>query len=217
MTAPSRLAHHLFDVSVVVRPGTPEWPGDTPYSCGWTTRVAQGAAVNLSQITMSPHVGTHADAPLHVADGAPASEALAPERFLGRAIVCSVASDRDVVELDDIPTLPRAGEIERLLLRTGRTVAVGSFPERWPVLSVGALEELLARGLRLLGVDTPSVDERHSKTLDVHHALFGGGALNIESLDLRAVADGEYELLALPMRIEGLDASPVRALLRPLG
>ena len=62
----------ILDISVLVRPGTPEWPGDVPFSCGWSSRLADGASVNLSHIAGSPHVGTHADAPLHVRDGAAA-------------------------------------------------------------------------------------------------------------------------------------------------
>jgi arylformamidase len=104
--------------------------------------------------------------------------------------------------------------VERLLLRTGSSIAGGRFPEQWPVLSVEVVEELQARGLRLLGVDSPSVDARESKTLDVHHALFHRGSIIVENLDLRAVPDGEYELVALPMRLVGADAAPVRAFLR---
>ncbi len=204
----------LIDISVAVRPGTPEWPGDTPYACGWTATLRDGAAVNLSQIQMSPHVGTHADAPYHVSDEAPRSEALPLDAFLGRAYVCSVPGDLTTVEQHHLTTLPHSGPVERLLLKTGRTVAGGAFPEQWPVMSTDGLQALLARGLRLLGVDTPSVDGRHSKTLKVHHILFAGGGYNLENLDLRAVTDGEYELLALPLRLDGLDAAPVRAALR---
>jgi arylformamidase len=75
---------------------------------------------------------------------------------------------------------------------------------------------LIQHGLRLLGVDAPSIDSRESTTLEVHHALFGGGAFNIENLDLRRVEPGEYELFAAPLSIAGLDAAPTRALLRPL-
>jgi arylformamidase len=83
------------------------------------------------------------------------------------------------------------------------------------VLATETVQVLLERGLALLGVDSPSVDSRHSKTLDVHRALFGGGAYNLESLDLRQVADGEYELTAYPILVHGLDAAPARAVLRP--
>ncbi len=205
----------LRDISVLVRPGTPEWPGDTPYQCGWASRLADGATVNVSAISMSPHVGTHADAPLHVRDGAPGSEAFDLTAFLGPAVVIGIEASVSPIGAAEILSRLPDGPVERLLIRTGRCVAEGRFPDRWPVFSVRAAQELIQRGLRLLGVDAPSVDEVASTTLDVHHVLFAGGAAIIENLDLRAVEDGEYELLALPLRLDGLDASPVRALLRP--
>ena len=203
----------LRDISIPLGAATPEWPGDTPFSCGWTLRIAAGGSVNLSTLTLSPHIGTHADAPLHVRDGWPASHELPIEPFIGRATVCTLPDALAPVELAALDGLPE-GRIERLLLRTGRSIASGTFPEAWPTLSVGAVEELIARGLVLLGVDAPSVDHRESKTLDVHHALFGGGAYNLENLDLRDVPDGEYELLALPVSIIGADGAPARAVLR---
>jgi len=203
----------LYDVSVAVIVGTPEWPGDAPFGCGWTTRIADGASVNLSSISGSPHVGTHADAPLHVRDGWPASDALPLAAFVGDALVLDVSAYADgplPLTFDD----PRLAGVERLLLRTGRTIAAGSFPTAWPVLGEETAVALAARGLKLIGVDAPSVDERESRTLDVHRALFAGGAFVLENLDLRAVPEGRYELIALPQRLVGLDAAPVRAVLR---
>ena len=203
----------LYDVSVAVRMGTPEWPGDAPFDCGWTARIADGASVNLSSIAGSPHVGTHADAPLHVHDGWPASDALPLAAFLGEALVLDVSGV-------DGGTLPLAADdarlhgIERLLLRTGRTIASGRFPDDWPVLAATTADALARRGVRLVGVDAPSVDERESRSLDVHRALFAGGACVLENLDLRQVPEGRYELIALPQRLVGLDAAPVRAVLR---
>ena len=205
----------LLDISVLVRPGTPEWPGDVPFSCGWTCRIADGAAVNLSSTSGSPHVGTHADAPLHVHDGWASSDALPIDAFIGTALVLDVSDAADgelTLRADDA----RLAGVERLLLRTGRSIAGGTFPDAWPVLSPTVAAELARRGLRLLGVDCPSVDERESKSLAVHHALFAGGAFVLENLDLREVPPGHYELLALPQRLHGLDAAPVRAVLRAL-
>ena len=202
----------ILDVSVLVRPGTPEWPGDAPFSCGWSCRLASGASVNLSHIAGSPHVGTHADAPLHVRDDWPASDQLPLTAFLGPALVLDVTDQPDGPLALDAADSRLAG-CERLLLHTGRTIAAGRFPDGWPVLSAATATALAARGVRLVGVDAPSVDERESKTLDVHHALFGAGAYVLENLDLRMVAPGRYELIALPQRLEGLDAAPVRAVL----
>jgi arylformamidase len=203
----------IHDISVLVRPGTPEWPGDAPFACGWTCRLAEGASVNLSHIAGSPHIGTHADAPLHVREGAPASDELPLEPFLGDALLIDV-SDAPAGTLSLSAADPRLAGCTRLLLRTGRTIADGRFPNDWPVLSAPTAAALVARGLRLIGVDAPSVDERESRTLDVHHALFDGGAYVLENLDLRRVAPGRYELVALPQRLSGLDAAPPRAQLR---
>jgi len=174
--------------------------------------MSAGASVNVSAIAMSPHVGTHADAPLHVKDGWPSTEALVPDAFVGPAIVLGVETASGPLEPSALATrLPT--RVERLLLRTGRTIAAGTFPASWPALSPACVRWLVARGLRLLGVDAPSVDDRDSKTLETHHALFEAGAAVLENLDLREISDGRYELLALPLRIEGLDAAPVRAVL----
>ena len=205
----------LRDISVALRDGTPEWPGDTPYSCRWTWSMAKGATVNVSAITTSPHVGTHADAPLHVKDGWPGSHELPLEPFVGPALVVDVSDVEEEIGFDDLQRrLGGTTRVERLLLRTGRTIAAGPFPESWPALSEGCARSLLGLGLRLLGVDAPSVDRRDSTTLAVHHMLFSGGAFNLENLDLRRVQPGPYELLAAPLRIMALDAAPVRALLR---
>jgi arylformamidase len=204
----------IYDISIPLGERTPEWPGDTPFSCGWTARIAAGASVNVSTITTSPHAGTHADAPLHVRDDWPPSDELPLDIYMGPAVVCTVPGHLDVVGIEHLSGLERQPAIERLLLRTRRGVVAGRFPEMWPVLSDDALNELLGRGLRLLGVDAPSIDRRTSKTLDIHRQLFGGGAYNLENLDLRVVPDGTYELIALPLRLEGLDAAPVRAVLR---
>ena len=202
----------ILDISILVEPGTPEWPGDVPFSCGWSARIDQGASVNLSHLAGSPHVGTHADAPLHVRDGWPATDALPLAPFLGPVVVLDVSRAPDgPLSLD--PGDPRLTGCERLLLRTDRTIAEGAFPSAWPVLTAATALLLTAAGIKLVGVDAPSVDERESKTLAVHRALFGGGAYVLENLDLRGVAEGRYDLVALPLRLRGLDAAPVRAAL----
>ncbi|GJG84928.1 kynurenine formamidase [Gemmatimonadetes bacterium T265] len=216
-----RDATPLLDISVRVAAGTPEWPGDTPYACGWTARLADGAAVNLSAITLSPHVGTHADAPLHVRDGWPGSDALPLAAFLGPATVVDLSASAGEVGFDALAATAAGQGVSldanpRLLLRTGRTIADGRFPAAWPWLAPACVARLCAAGLVLLGVDAPSVDGRESKDLATHHALFGAGAWNLENLDLHAVAPGNYELLALPLSLDGLDAAPARAALRPL-
>lgn len=216
--ADGTLGHRIIDISVPVSGATPVWPGDTPFTCRWTWSMADGSSVNVSTIGGSPHAGTHADTALHVSANGASSESLPLDAFRGPAIVLHVGDDARELTLDDIDgRLDAAGmrgaHIERLLLRTDRGIADGTFPDAWPVLSVDCARALVARGLRLLGVDAPSVDERESKTLDVHHALLDHGACVLENLDLRAAPAGVYVLDALPLSVVGLDAAPVRAIL----
>jgi len=220
----------LIDASVLLGPTTPVWPGDTPFSCGWTCAIARGASINLSAITLSPHVGTHADAPLHVRDGWAATDALPLDAFVGPALVVDVSDVAAGAEPDGPGALSLAmldararaqgidlsealREAPRLLLRTNRTIAGGDFPSGWPWVAPDAVQALVGYGLRLLGVDAPSIDARESKALATHHALFGAGAFNLENLDLRDVAPGRYDLFAPPLRVEGLDGAPARAVL----
>jgi len=203
----------LRDISINLSSDTPEWPGDTPFACGWTSTLSNGASVNLSTITCSPHVGTHADAPLHVRDGWPGSHELPLEAFYGPATVIDVSDLTGEISYEAVqPLLPR-GNPERLILKTGCTVAGGTFPEAWPTISESCARSLLGTGLKLLGVDAPSVDQRDSKSLAVHKMLFSGNAFIIENLDLRRTPAGDYDIIAFPVKMMSLDAAPVRAVL----
>jgi arylformamidase len=206
----------IHDISIAFAPGTPEWPGDTPCSCGWSWAIAQGASVNVSRMETSPHVGTHADAPLHVALDAPGANQLPLDAFIGLSRVIDVRHLEGELTISQLEAAGYLSGTVRLLLHTGRTIANGTFPDGWPVLAPAAARALVADGLRLLGVDCPSVDARESKTLEVHRILFDGDANVLENLDLRAIRPGPYELLAPPLAVGAIDAAPVRALLRPL-
>lgn len=206
----------LRDISVTLNPGTPEWPGDTPFTCGWAASMSAGSSVNVSSFTSSPHVGTHADAPLHVREGWPGSHELSLDSFFGPAIVVDVSTLSNEISMEDLEKILSLPFVERLLLRTGRTIATGAFPEDWPTLSESCVRTLLGRGLRLLGVDAPSVDARESKSLPVHHMLFDGNGAILENLDLRRITPTMYELMAFPLKLMALDAAPVRAVLRQI-
>ncbi len=203
----------VIDISVMLSPDTPVWPGDTPFSCLWTWNMNDGASVNVSAVTASPHAGTHADTLLHVTKGAAGSESLALDAFRGPAVVVDVSDIKAEIQLGDIDQRLAGMAVTRLLLKTGRSIASGEFPESWPTLAVACARELVQRGVALVGMDCPSADDRESKTLDVHHVLLDHGVCVLENLDLRGVEVGEYVLDALPMKIAGLDAAPVRAVL----
>ncbi len=181
----------LWDITRPVAPGLPVWPGDRPVRTGWTARLEDGAPCNVGEFAMSCHAGTHIDAPLHfAATGAPV-DAVPLQACRGPWVGGPLARGA------------AAAGAERVLVRAG-----GGAPT---ALALAALP-----GLRLLGTDGASVDAADADGLPVHHALWRRGAVILEGLDLDAVPDGPYELIALPLRLAGMDAAPVRALLREL-
>jgi len=204
----------LIDISVSFATHTPPWPGDTPWSCGWAWAMSDGASVNVSKWETSPHVGTHADAPLHVMQNGAGADALPLQAFIGAARVVDVRGLEGEITLAQLKVAGWKPGTARLLLRSDQTTATGMFPARWPALAEDCAQALVADGLVLLGVDSPSVDDRESKTLAVHRALFAAHCYVLENLDLRAVSPGEYQLLAPPLKVGGGDAAPVRAFLR---
>jgi len=209
----------FFDISVPFAATTPPWPDDVGFSCGWTCRREDGSSVNLGVLSTSAHVGTHADAPLHVQSSWPASESLPASVFVGEVQFIALPDDHEPLHDITIPLLQSllgSHVPARVIVRTGHSVADGAFPDQWPALREDAAQWLVQHGLTLWGVDAPSVDRRTSTELPVHNALFGGGAFVLENLALSAVPVGHYELLAQPLAVHGADAAPVRALLRAI-
>jgi arylformamidase len=207
----------FYDISIPFAAATPPWPDDVGFSCGWTCRRDDGSSVNLGVLHTSPHVGTHADAPLHVQSGWPASESLPASVFVGDVTLIAVPPDHDLTHDIGIALLTHllgAHPPTRVLLRTGHSVAGGVFPTDWPALTAESATWLVEHGVTLWGVDAPSVDRRTSTVLPVHNTLFGGGSFVLENLALEGVPVGHYELLAQPLAVYGADAAPVRALLR---
>jgi arylformamidase len=204
----------LYDISPLLNPGLPVWPGDTPFSVRLTASLAAGGGANVSAFSTTTHVGSHADAPFHTEPGGLTIDRLSLEAFLGPCRVLQVPP----VPLLGPEHLPAAaeGDPPRLLLKTGSVADRSRFPERFSALSPELARDLARRGLLLVGLDTPSVDPPGSEDLPAHHALAGSGVVILEGLVLDDVPPGLYELIALPLKLAGLDASPVRAVLRGL-
>jgi arylformamidase len=201
-----------IDISQAVDASIACWPGDVPFSAEWSCTIEGGAAVTLSHVRTSPHNGTHADAPCHFLAGAPGIGEVDPGKYIGPCRVVERIGSGPLSEAEVRAWRPRRGE--RILVRTRRRIDRRKFPARFAHL-VGPSAGVLAKaGVALFGIDTPSVDFHASKTMDAHRGLLSGGVAILENLDLTAVAPGRYELVAPPLRWPGLDASPVRALLR---
>ena len=204
----------LFDISPPIGPATPAFPGDQVYAQAWTARIGPDCPVNLCAITLSPHLGAHADAPLHYADDAPAIGAVDLEPYLGPCRVIHAVGCGPLVTVAHLA--PFAGSLPpRVLVRTCTTA-----PTRWSddfaAFTPEAIDWLAARGVRLVGIDSQSVDPASSKTLDAHQRLRRHDLRVLENLVLDAVPAGDYELIALPLKLAHACASPVRAVLREL-
>jgi arylformamidase len=202
----------IYDISLALHTRLAGWPGDAPYEWRWNWQKSAGATVNVGQVSLSVHTGTHTDAPFHFSDSGLTVEALDLNPYLGPACVCDV-SGRDVIRVADLQAIDVA-RTPRVLMRTGAWVDHDRFPERIPVLDADVPGWLADRGAVLIGLDVPSVDALDSKNLPNHHALGSRGIAILESLDLAGVPEGVYELIALPLKLVGADGSPVRAILR---
>ena len=211
------LAFH--DITRPLHNALPPWPGDTAFDYRLTWRMDAGASVNVGALTMGTHNGTHADAPFHFLPGGARIDALDPGVYVGPALVADVTGAGWTITRESLAeATPRLGQdgVSRLLLKTGAWPDGAPFPARIPLLAPDVPAWLGERGVRLLGLDVPSVDAIDSHDLPNHHALAAAGVHILESLDLAAVPAGVYELIALPLRIAGGDAAPVRAVLRAL-
>lgn len=205
----------LHDISQPLRAELPVWPGDTPFAAEPRWTYGPGCPVNVATVTLSTHSGTHADAPLHYDPHGAAIGAVDLAPYIGPARVIDARGWGDLIEAAALdPHL--AGAPPRILLRT-----YTRFPhERWSAafaaVAPGAIELLAARGTCLVGIDSPSLDPQESKSMDAHLAVRRTDMRVLEGLVLDDVPSGDYELIALPLRLAGLDASPVRAVLREL-
>src|SRR5438874_9355864 len=209
----------IWDISRTLSNDFAEWPGDEPFRYRVTNEIAKGASVNLGAIAMSVHNGTHADARFHFEVNGATIEKASLEIYLGRATVVdlsesfSQSTEKHLITREDLR--PHAEEIAataRLLVKTGRWSDSTVFPDKIPVIAADVPAWLQKNGVKLLGLDLPSVDEIDSKSLQNHHALAHAGVAIIESLNLSNVASGIYHLVALPLKIAGGDGAPMRAI-----
>jgi arylformamidase len=203
----------IWDISPPVDEQAAVFPGDTAYSQKLHFSLSPDCPVNVNSITMSPHTGAHADAPLHYASGEASVGKLDLAPYLGpcRVIHCIACGPLVLPKhiahaLDDLPA--------RVLLRTARTASQSW--ESFTAVAAETLALLATKNIALIGIDTPSVDPATSQDLPSHHQLLAHGLRVLENLVLDDVPEGDYELIALPLKLMTADASPVRAVLRKL-
>jgi arylformamidase len=205
----------LIDISPVIDATIAVWPGDTPFARNVSVDLAAGANLTLSDVHTTLHVGAHADAPSHYVAGGEDIAARRLDLYVGQCIVLHVNVERGD-RIRPMHVASKAITAPRVLFRTGTFPDPRHWNEDFASLSPELIDVLHQRGVVLVGIDTPSVDPFESKELESHHALAEYDMANLEGLVLDHVAEGAYELIALPLRIRGGDASPVRAALRAI-
>lgn len=208
----------LWDISPPMAPGMPVWPGDTPFDITPLWQIGPDGPVNVSRLSMSTHTGAHADSPLHYdANGldsaaSPLAPYLGPCRLIdvsgharpGQAVVPAWLGER----LRDCPP--------RIVLRTYAEGPPSGWDSHYCPIAPSTIDLLAAHDVTLIGTDTPSLDPETSKTMDAHHRVRAHRMSILEGLVLTGVPEGDYELIALPLKLVAADASPVRAVLRAL-
>jgi len=208
-------AARLWDISPPVHAGSPVFPGDARFGSVWAARIGPGCPVNVSTITLSPHTGAHADAPLHYDDAGAAVGALDLAPYLGPCRVIHAIGCGPLVlwahiahAVADLPP--------RVLVRCCERAAVDHWDDALVAYAPETVERLADQGVVLIGIDTASIDPAASKTLASHQVIRRRGLRVLENLVLDEVPEGDYELIALPLKLTTADASPVRAVLREL-
>ena len=203
----------IIDITQGLSPGMAGFPGDAAYEEGWTFRLGPDCPVNVSRVSFSVHCGTHADAPLHYDATGAAAAALPLEPYIGPCRVIDARGPGPLCEPGGIADA-LAGAPPRILLRLMDRLDPKVWPTGFRALAPETVDLLASQGVRLVGIDTPSVDPETSKTLAAHQACRRAGLRILENLVLAHVEPGDYELIALPLKFTNLDASPVRAVLR---
>jgi arylformamidase len=205
----------LWDISPSIHAASPVFPGDTAYEQQWVATIGPGCPVNVSAITLSPHVGAHADAPLHYDPDGVAIGAVDLQAFIGpcrviHAMGCGplVKPEHIAHALDGLP--------QRVLVRVYQRMPQDQFDTALPAFAPETVSLLADRGVLLIGIDSASIDPADSKPLPSHQVIRQRGLRVLENLLLDEVPEGDYELIALPLKLSTADASPVRAVLREL-
>lgn len=232
MGSATKTAYKIIDISQPISSRSACFPGDTPFSKVVTLSMSEGAAVNLTSLTMSPHVGTHADSPVHVEGSMVSCRGMAGDLplgpFLGQCVVVDLAPMLSGITAamlkeklaQNVPSQGKpAGSTSpsapprRILFRTAQSIRYDVFENDYAHFTPELVEYAAELGVELIGIDTPSVDHINAKVLEVHHKLLEKKMTWLENLDLTGVSAGSYILVALPLKFSELEASPVRAVL----
>ncbi|MFN2635673.1 MAG: cyclase family protein [Gemmatimonadaceae bacterium] len=204
----------IYDVSVPIRSGGLVYPGNPEIAIGLQQAVAKGAGANVSTIHFGSHTGTHADAARHFFDDGQTVDRIPLERLIGRAVLIQFGEDVRAIGSQDLRAHDLANHT-RVLLRTRNSplLSRSDFVNDYTYLAPDGAEYLVDKGVELVGIDYLSIEQFHSGHHRTHRTLLDRAVVIVEGLDFSAVPPGEYQLICLPLRIEGCDGAPARAVL----
>ena len=204
----------IYDITPPISPNLAVFPGDTPPTRQVLLDLNKGDNLTLSTLNTTVHLGAHVDGPNHYGKDARSIDRQPLDLYLGPCQVMTVTVERgNNITINDLPAEVKT---ERLLLHTGSYPNPEHWNDDFAGLDPALVDHLSEKGVRLVGIDTPSVDPATSKDLAAHHRFLASDMAILEGIVLTEVPDGPYELIALPLKLEGYDASPVRAILRSL-
>lgn len=204
-----------YDITEPLAPGMPTWPGEPGPRLRTIKAIGvEGEPARVSVLEIGTHCGTHIDAPCHLLQDAGGVETLPLDALVGPCQVVAIGGTSPI-EPEQLKSVVTSG-VRRVLLKTRRTASLGDqlTSGQFSALSPAAAHWLADAGLRLVGIDTPSVDPFDADPLDAHLILLRAGTVILEGIDLRAVPCGAYDLTALPLRLVGADGAPARVVLR---
>ncbi|HEY6088558.1 MAG TPA: cyclase family protein [Gemmatimonadaceae bacterium] len=204
----------IYDISVPIRTGGLVYPGNPEIDISLQQAVAKGAGANVSSIQFGSHTGTHADAARHFFDDGQPVDKIPLDRLIGPALLLRFSDDVRVVGAAEL----RAHDIKghhRILLGTRNSALLSAteFARDYTYLAPDGAEYLVDNGVELVGIDYLSIEQFHSGHHRTHRTLLARSVVILEGLDLSVPPAGEYQLICLPLRIEGCDAAPARAVL----
>jgi arylformamidase len=210
------VTRRLWDISPPVHAASPVFPGDAPYAQRWAATLGPGCPVNVATLTLSPHTGAHADAPLHYDPEGATAGALDLDPYLGPCRVIHAIGVAPLVQWQHLAHAIDERLPPRVLVRTYERMPADRWDAALPAYAPETVERLADHGVRLIGIDSASIDPADSKPLPSHQVIRHRGLRVLENLVLDDVPEGDYELIALPLKLMSADASPVRAVLRDL-
>jgi len=204
----------IYDISVPIRSGGIVYPGNPEIDITLQQAVAKGAGANVSAIRFGSHTGTHADASRHFFDDGQPVDQIPLDRLIGPALLVSFPDNVRAIGAAELKAHDLRGRT-RILLRTRNSalLSLKQFVPDYTYLAPDGAEYLVDKGVELVGIDYLSIEQFHSGHHQTHRTLLAKSVVIVEGLDLSSPPPGEYQLICLPLRIEGCDGAPARAVL----